>query len=70
LNFIYGDVTGDGVVNNADLLRMMRYFALDGITLDLNAADVTADGIVNNADLLRMMRYFAQDGIVLGPPNL
>ena len=67
LNFIYGDVTGDGIVNNADLLRMMRYFALDGISLDLNAADVTADGIVNNADLLRMMRYFAQDGIVLGP---
>ncbi|MCL1819849.1 MAG: dockerin type I domain-containing protein [Oscillospiraceae bacterium] len=66
-NFIYGDLNRDGVVNNADLILLLRYFAQPNIAIDIAAADVNGDGVVNNADLILLLRFFSQPGIVLGP---
>jgi uncharacterized repeat protein (TIGR02543 family) len=66
---IYGDLNGDGVVDSADLILMLRYFAQPGTVIDLAAADVNGDGVVNNADLILLLRYFAQPGVILGPQN-
>jgi len=53
---ICGDVTGDGVINSADLLKTVKY--LKGTsTVNEFAADVTKDGIVNSADLLKTVKY-------------
>ena len=53
---ICGEVTGDGIINSADLLKTVRY--LKGTTtIDAFAADVTKDGVINSADLLKTVRY-------------
>ena len=64
---LFGDVNGDGVVDSADLLLMMRYFSQPGIVINYAAADVNGDGVVDSADLILLMRFFSQPGIVLGP---
>jgi hypothetical protein len=67
--FLYGDLNGDGKVDSADLVLMLRYFARPGVEIDLRAADVNGDGVVNMADLILLLRYFSQPNIVLGPSN-
>ena len=54
---IPGDVNGDGVVNNKDVTRLMRY--LKDPTMQVNAAalDVNGDGKVTNKDVTRLVRY-------------
>ena len=54
-----GDVTGDGVVDGRDVLRLMKYFAGQDVTIDERNADVTGDGAVDGRDVLRLMKYFA-----------
>ncbi|MBR5227241.1 MAG: SH3 domain-containing protein [Clostridia bacterium] len=57
---IRGDVTGDGQINSADLLKVVKYLKGDSI-LNSGAADTTADGNVNSADLLRTVKYLKGD---------
>lgn len=52
---ICGDVTGDGLINSADLLKTVKH--LKGSAIDEFAADVTKDGKVNSADLLKTVKY-------------
>ena len=53
---ICGDVTGDGVINSADLLKTVK-FLKGTTTANEFAADVTKDGEVNSADLLKTVKY-------------
>lgn len=55
-----GDVNGDGSVDGRDLLRLARYLAGQGVTLDLALADVNRDGKVNGLDLLRLAKALAE----------
>lgn len=61
-----GDVTGDGIVNRLDLLRLGKYLAGWDVEIDKAAADVTADGNVNRLDLLRLGKYLAGWDVKLG----
>ena len=55
----YGDVTGEGAINSADALEVLKH-AVELITLkgdQFTAADVTGDGNVDSADALDILKY-------------
>ena len=54
-----GDINGDGVVNNKDLTRLMKYLSGEDVYVVKKALDVNGDGICNNKDLTRLMKYLA-----------
>ena len=66
---IYGDVDGNGKINNRDLGMLQRYLNEDAtVTIDTEAADVKYDGKINNRDLGWLQRYLNDDTtITLGP---
>ncbi|MGN1442216.1 MAG: InlB B-repeat-containing protein, partial [Acutalibacteraceae bacterium] len=80
VEFIYGDVTGDNVINGKDLVRLRKYLlTLDETTGTADVeislgADTTGDGVVNGKDLVRLRKYLLNydevtgtSPIVLGP---
>lgn len=52
-----GDVNNDGVTNNKDLLRLMKYLKGKDVEVNKVALDINGDGSENNKDLLRLMKY-------------
>lgn len=56
-NLINGDLNGDNVINNADLLTVLFNFGSNNAGADLNG-----DGVVNNADLLTVLFNFGATG--------
>ena len=57
---IYGDLTGDGKINSADLLRLKEYLqgyvSLNQAYLE-SARLINTVGNINSADLLRLKEY-------------
>ncbi len=57
----YGDITEDGVVDNADLVLLMQYLANWKITLTPSqldaAANIIADGKVDVKDLVKLLQH-------------
>ena len=64
---VYGDVDGDGSVNNRDLAALMLYLNGWKSDIDLTAADVFADKLVDNKDFAQLMRFVNGWDVVLGP---
>jgi hypothetical protein len=56
---VYGDVLGDGNVNTADVLKLLRYIAGEETLDDSSklAADTYRDSTVNTADALKILKY-------------
>ncbi len=57
IEYISGDVNGDGNVNNKDLGVLRRWLNDWDVEIDELAADVNRDGKVNNKDLGILRRY-------------
>ena len=64
---VYGDVNGDGKVNNRDLGMLQQYLNDYDVTIDLVAADVTHDDRVNNRDLGLLQQYLNDWDVNLQP---
>ncbi len=76
VNYIPGDVSGDGTVDGTDLVMYARYIS-DGcvtdpvgynIVLNEKAADVNDDGNLDGQDLVMISRYIS-DGCVTDPES-
>ena len=64
---VYGDVNGDGKVNNRDLAVLQQHLNGHETTIDLEAADVTHDDKVNNRDLGLLQQYLNGWDVTLDP---
>ncbi len=64
---LYGDVNGDGKINNKDLGRLQQYINGWEVEVNLAACDVNDDGRVNNKDLGRLQQYINSWEVTLGP---
>ena len=54
---LFGDVNGDGEVNNVDALMILKYiFNSERYPLNIALADVDFDSTVTNADVLKIFR--------------
>ena len=60
-----GDINGDGSVNTADLVRLMKYIA--GNDVIAHVPDVNGDGMVSVADLVRLMKFISGLDVELHP---
>ncbi len=59
IDYIPGDISGDGVLTSKDTTRLMRYLAGWNVEVNEAALDVNGDGVVNTKDTTRLMRYLA-----------
>ena len=66
VDFVYGDLNGDGLINKKDELLMKMYIAEQDVTIDTRAADVFYDGVINKKDELRLKQYLADWDVILG----
>ncbi len=67
VNFMYGDINGDGVVNGKDLIRLRKYLVGSDVELS-GGADCNGDGTVNGKDLIRLRKYLVSEDVsLLGP---
>ena len=64
---LYGDVNGDGVLNNRDLGILQRYLNQWDVECDTAVADVNDDGKINNRDLGLLQQYLNGWDVTLGP---
>lgn len=59
VEYVPGDINGDGVPNNRDAARLLQYLAGWDVDYNIDALDVNGDGIVNNRDAARLLQYLA-----------
>jgi len=54
-----GDINGDGVVDGRDEVRLMRYLAGQGVSINEKAADLNDDGVIDGRDEIRLLKKLA-----------
>ena len=61
---MFGDVSGDGIINSADLLKVVKHLNETAILEGefLRASDCNNDGKINSADLLKIVKYLNETG--------
>ena len=63
LDYLRGDINGDGRVNTKDLTRLLKYISDDSTPVVLKACDVNGDGEINSKDLTRLMKYISGQNV-------
>ena len=58
-SYIPGDISGDGRVNNSDVILLRRYLAGWNVTVNEDACDINKDGRINNTDVIYFARHLA-----------
>jgi uncharacterized repeat protein (TIGR03803 family) len=62
---LFGDIDGNGVVNNADYFQFKKAFGQLAGSANYNAAfDYDANGVINNADYFQFKQRFGQQIII------
>lgn len=64
---VYGDVNGDGKINNRDLGLFQKHLNGSDVDIDEEAADVYYDGKLNNRDLGILQKFLNGGDVTLGP---
>lgn len=54
-----GDSNGDGVTDGRDSLRLLKYLAGQGVSIDEQASDLNGDGVVDGRDSIRLLKLLA-----------
>ncbi|MBQ3203291.1 MAG: leucine-rich repeat protein [Clostridia bacterium] len=65
-SIVFGDVTGDGKINNKDLAMLQQHLSDWDVPIDEQAADVTGDNKINNKDLAKLQQYLSDWDVILG----
>lgn len=65
-SIVYGDASGDGVVDLVDLIYIAQYIADNTIVLPAGA-DADGNGIIDLVDVILVAQYIADNSIILGP---
>lgn len=65
IDYIPGDINGDGIINNKDLTRLLKYLAGETVNVVEEALDINGDGKINNKDLTRLLKYIAGEDVEL-----
>lgn len=59
IEYIPGDVNGDGKVNNKDATRLLQYLSGWNVEVVEVALDINNDGKINNKDATRLLQYLS-----------
>lgn len=69
--FKLGDVDGNGMIEVADAVLVLTYYAKSAagiaVTIDSRLADVNGDSIVDVADAVGILTYYAKQAAGLPP---
>lgn len=66
-NVVYGDLDGNGKVNNRDLGLMQKHINGSNVDINVTLADVDDNGKINNRDLGLLQQYINGYDVTLGP---
>ena len=64
---MYGDLDGNGKLNNRDLGLLQKYLNGTSVDMDEEAADVYYDGKLNNRDLGLLQKFLNGSDVTMGP---
>lgn len=56
---IFGDINGDGDVNNKDVVTLFRSLSRTDAYIDHDIYDINADGEIDNKDIVSLFRYIS-----------
>jgi hypothetical protein len=68
--FLRGDANGDGILSQADVITLIRYFQSGSVPACADAADFDDSGTLEITDLVNLVGFFYLEGQYPSPPFL